>query len=94
MKKLLLILLLFPTNSFAVSGGCHRQSNPYGYANYDVCEVAGTGYSCVSLEGKGHSGISCFPTPALQEKEDHRETNSIKRKGKFSEDGIGENWTN
>ena len=65
MKKLLLILLLFPINSFAVSGECHRQSNPIGYTNYDVCEVAGTGYSCVSLEGKGDSGISCFPTPAF-----------------------------
>lgn len=67
MKKLLLILLLFPANAFAVSGECHRQSNPMGYANYDVCEVKGTGYSCVSLEGKGSSGISCFPTPKVQD---------------------------
>lgn len=94
MKKLLLILLLFPTNSFAVSGECYRQSNPFGYANYDICEVAGTGYSCVSLEGKGHSGISCFPTPVVQEKEEPKKTNPVKRKNKLSEGAIGENWDN
>ena len=94
MKKLLLILLLFPTSSFALSGDCHRQSNPFGYANYDVCEVAGTGYSCVSLEGKGTSGISCFPTPALQEKEESHETKPVKKKDRFGEGGIGENWNN
>lgn len=87
MKKLLLILLLVPTNAFAISGECHRQSNPMGYTNYDVCEVTGTGYSCVSLEGKGSSGISCFPTPALQEQDDYQGRNSAKRKGRFSEDG-------
>ena len=69
MKKLLLVLLLFPIESFAVSGKCNRQSNPIGYTNYDVCEVTGTGYSCVSLEGKANSNIACFPTFAAQEKE-------------------------
>ncbi len=88
MKKFLLILLLFPTTSFAIAGECYRQSNPFGYANYDICEVAGTGYSCVSLEGKGSSGISCFPTPNLQDKKESQETNLVKRKGKPSE---GEN---
>lgn len=91
MKKLLLILLLFPIKSFAVSGECHRQSNPIGYTNYDVCEVAGTGYTCVSLEGKANSSISCFPTLVLQEQEEYREKNSVKRKGEFSERKIGEN---
>lgn len=94
MKKLLLILLLFPSHAFAVSGKCHRQSNPMGYANYDVCEVRGTGYSCVSLEGKGSNGISCFPTPVVQEQEEHQETNSAKRKARFNDGGIGENWAN
>ncbi len=92
MKKLLLVLLLFPTTSFAVSGKCHRQSNPIGYANYDVCEVAGTGYSCVSLEGKGSNGISCFPTAVVKETEENPEKNSIKRKGRFSEEAVGGSW--
>ena len=91
MKKLLLIFLLFPATSFAVSGDCHRQSNPIGYANYDVCEVTGTGYTCVSIEGKGNSGISCFPTAVAQEQEEHQERSSVKRKAKFSERAIGEN---
>ena len=79
MKKLLLILLLFPTNSFAVSGECNRQSNPIGYANYDVCEVTGTGYSCVSLEGKGSSGISCFLTPKSQDHQVEKEASPRKK---------------
>ena len=91
MKKLLLILLLFPIKAFAVSGECHHQSNPIGYTNYDVCEVTGTGYTCVSLEGKANSGISCFPTPVAQEQEEYREKSSVKRIGKFGERGIGEN---
>ena len=79
MKKLILILLLFPIRAFAIRGECHHQSNPMGYANYDVCEVTGTGYSCVSLEGKANSGISCFPTPVLQEREEeYQERNSVK----------------
>ncbi|MBP7709518.1 MAG: hypothetical protein KA100_00420 [Rickettsiales bacterium] len=95
MKKLLLILLLLPTTSFAARGKCHRQSNPMGYANYDVCEVAGAGYSCVSLEGKGSNGISCFPTPpALQESEEHSEANSVKRKNRFKEEVNGGSWSN
>lgn len=70
MKKLLLILLLISTKSFASSGNCHHQRNPIGYVNYDICEVEGTGYSCVSLEGKANSSIACFPTPPSQERED------------------------
>ena len=91
MKKLLLILLLFPINSFAVSGECHHQSNPIGYTNYDVCEVKGTGYTCVSLEGKANSGISCFPTIVEQEQEQYQEQNATRRKGDFGERKIGKN---
>lgn len=92
MKKLLLILLLFPIKSFAVSGECHHQSNPLGYTNYDVCEVAGTGYTCVSLEGKASSGISCFPTLVAQEEEEYQEKSpTVKRKNGFSDRKIGEN---
>lgn len=84
MKKLLLIFLLFPINSFAVSGECHRQSNPMGYENYDVCEVAGTGYSCVSLSGKANGGISCFPTSDSSVQDESQEANYVKQKGKFN----------
>ncbi len=98
MKKLLLFLLLLPINSFAISGECHRQSNPIGYTNYDVCEVVGTGYTCVSLEGKrgdNVGGISCFPTSIEREQEEfqekeEQEKSSIKRRGKFSERAVGE----
>lgn len=68
MKKLFFIFLLFASEAFA-SGKCHRQRNPIGYANYDVCEVEGTGYTCVSLEGKANSNISCFLTRAEDEQE-------------------------
>lgn len=88
MKKLLLILLLIPIKSFAVSGKCHHQSNPIGYQNYDVCEVAGTGYTCVSLEGKANSNIACFLTTNEEEKLPEKE--SVKKKLHFDERGIGE----
>lgn len=91
MKKLILILLLFPIRAFAIRGECHLQSNPIGYANYDVCEVAGTDYSCVSLEGKASSGIFCFPTLVVQEPAEYQEKSAVKRKGEFSERKIGEN---
>ena len=74
MKKLLLILLFISTKSFAESGECHRQRNPMGYTNYDICEVAETGYICVTLEGKSNSGISCFPAPKKHETVVKKET--------------------
>lgn len=70
MKKLFPILLLISANSFASGQKCYHQRNPIGYANYDICEVEGTGYTCVSLEGKVNSSISCFPTLVPQEHED------------------------
>jgi len=66
MKKLLLIFLLILPSSFAMGAECYRQRNPIGYTNYDICEVAGTGYICVSLEGKSDT-ISCFPSPRYHE---------------------------
>lgn len=68
MKKLFIILLLISTKSFA--SNCHHQRNPIGYANYDICEVEGMGYTCVSLEGKPNSSISCFPTAVSQGQEE------------------------
>jgi hypothetical protein len=59
MKKIFLILLLISGEAFAAE--CHLQRNSIGFENYEVCEVTGTGYICVSLEDKGRGGISCFP---------------------------------
>lgn len=82
MKKLFLILLLISTKSFA-SGKCHQQKNPIGYDNYDICEVEGTGHTCVSIAGKPNNGISCFPTLVEQDEEvGHAATGN---KAKFSE---------
>lgn len=66
MKKLLLVFLLVFPSSFAFGAECYRQKNPIGYINYDICEVTGTGYICVSLEDNPNS-ISCFPSPRYYE---------------------------
>jgi hypothetical protein len=67
MKKLFLILLFISGEGFAAD--CHLQRNSIGFENYEVCEVAGTGYTCVSLEDKSKGGISCFPTQKSTERE-------------------------
>ncbi len=67
MKKLFLILLLISGEAFASE--CHLQRNSIGFENYEVCEVAGSGYTCVSLEDKTRGGISCFPTIRSTERE-------------------------
>ncbi len=84
MKKLLLIFLLISTQSFADSSECYRQRNPIGFSNYDICEVAGTGYICVTIEVKEGGGISCFPAPKVHEASVKKE---ITRSKKYSEDG-------
>jgi hypothetical protein len=87
MKKLFLILLLISTNSFANTGECYHQRNPMGYANYDICEVKGTGYICVTIEGKSNAGISCFPAQKTPELPAKNETpNNKKRNADFSHD--------
>jgi len=88
------------------SAECHHQRNPIGYKNYDICEVEGTGYICVSLEGKkedGLGGISCFPAPQKFQEESSDQNiqeygqdykNSSKNKNekvnRFTNRGIGE----
>lgn len=66
MKKLFLILLLIFSSSFALSAECYRQKNPIGFTDYDICEVTGTGYICISLEDNA-GAISCFPSPRYYE---------------------------
>jgi hypothetical protein len=81
MKKLFLIsLLFFSAESFASNGECHHQRNPIGFEDYDVCEVEGTGYSCVSFKGKSNNGISCFPTPASQDQDLKKDSTAKKLK--------------
>ena len=67
MKKLFLILLLVSGESFAAE--CRLQRNSIGFENYEVCEIAEAGYTCVSLEDKNRGGIACFPTLAPSEKD-------------------------
>jgi len=76
MKKIFLILLFISGEAFAAE--CHLQRNSIGFENYEVCEVTGTGYICVSLEDKGRGGIACFPkaaTPSERELTNRRPRN-------------------
>ena len=81
MKKLFLLLLLFSTESFASSGECHLQRNPMGFTNYNVCEVAGTDYVCVTLDKKENSSISCFLAKKESESSVKKETTRSQKLG-------------
>ncbi len=103
MRKIFLIILsiIFFTNNFqAFAANCHNQRNPIGYVNYDICEVEGTDFVCVSLEGKDKNipgGISCFKVTKHKEREDDEEVLEQKlpklnsaAKPRFGERKIGE----
>ncbi len=76
MKKILLLLFLVSSPAVASGRNCYHQSNPMGYQDYDVCEVEGTGYSCVTLKDKTNSGISCFPTPVAEVKVEEKKSDT------------------
>lgn len=61
MKKLFLLFLFVSGEAFAA---CHLQRNSIGFDNYEICEVDGAGYTCVSLENK--NSIACFPTTTVE----------------------------
>jgi hypothetical protein len=102
-KSFLAILMSFAAclaASVSANAECYHQRNPIGYTNYDICEVEGTGYTCVSLEGKSHTpgGIACFPTPKSsqddyeysEQKGQKSSSEFVAKRTKFGDRGIGE----